>query len=75
MSKYSTISVPEEVKARLEESKGDLEWGEYLLKIVEAAEEAKRQQAYKRLRELLTDEDLENIRESSRIFREEFKLR
>ncbi len=52
-----------------------MEWGEYLLKIVEAAEEAKRQQAYKRLRELLTDEDLENIRESSRIFREEFKLR
>lgn len=75
MSKYSTISVPEEIKARLEESKGDLEWGEYLLRIVEAAEEAKRQQAYRKLRELLTDEDLENIRTSSKKFREEFKLR
>jgi hypothetical protein len=31
MSKYSTISVPEEVKQTLEKNKGDKEWGEYLL--------------------------------------------
>lgn len=75
MNRYSTISVPEEVKARLEESKGDMEWGEYLLELVEEAENAKRQRAYRELRKLLSDEDIENIRESSRKFREEFKLR
>ncbi len=75
MNRYSTISVPEDVKTRLEESKGDREWGEYLLDLVEEIEERRRLEAFRKLRELLTKEDYENMRESSRSFREEFKLR
>jgi len=59
----------------LEESKGDREWGEYLLDLVEEIEEMRRREAFRKLRELLTKEDYENMRESSRKFREEFKLR
>ena len=33
LSKYATISVPVEVKKRLEELKGEKEWGEFLLEI------------------------------------------
>ena len=75
MSRYSTISVPEEIKSKLEESKGEMEWGEYLLWLMDSVEEAKRQRAYSRIKELLTEEDFENIRKSSETFREEFKLR
>jgi len=59
----------------LEESKGDREWGEYLLDLVEEIEKMRRLEAFRKLRELLTKEDFENMRESSRRFREEFKLR
>ncbi len=75
MSKYQTISVPKEVKAALEKAKGDKEWGEYLMKLYEEAEEARREEAIKELRALLTDEDLEKMRKASKEFREHFKLR
>lgn len=72
MGRLITISIPEEVKSRLEKIKGDREWGDFLLCLMETAEEAKRQRSYKKLRELLTDEDIENIRDSSKRFRKEF---
>jgi len=75
MGKYQTISVPEEVKATLEKAKGDKDWGDYLMGLYEEAEEARREEAIKELRELLTDEDLEKMRGASREFREHFKLR
>jgi c-di-GMP-related signal transduction protein len=75
MSKYSTISVPEEVKAALEKRKGDKDWGQYLLELYEAAEEEKRRRALEKMREILTEEDYDNMRRSSEEFRERFKLR
>lgn len=74
MSKYSTISVPEEVKAALEKRKGDKDWGQYLLELYEAAEEERRRRAFTKIREMLTEEDYENMRRSSEEFREKFKL-
>jgi c-di-GMP-related signal transduction protein len=75
MSKYSTISVPEEVKAALEKRKGDKDWGQYLLELYEAAEEEKRRRALEKMREILTEEDYDDMRRSSEEFRERFKLR
>lgn len=75
MGKYSTISVPEDVKTILEKRKGDKEWGEYLIEIYEAAEEERRRRAFEKIREMLTEEDYENMRRSSEEFRERFKLR
>ncbi|MCK4318374.1 hypothetical protein KAW53_06385 [Candidatus Bathyarchaeota archaeon] len=75
MGKYSTISVPEDVKTILEKRKGDKEWGEYLIEIYEAAEEERRRRAFEKMREMLTEEDYENMRRSSEEFRERFKLR
>ena len=75
MSKYATISVPVEVKKRLEEMKGDKEWGEFLLESCTESQRLKGKKAFEELRRLLTDEDLEAIRKSSKEFRENFKLR
>ena len=75
MSKYATISVPVEVKKRLEEMKGDKEWGEFLLDSCTESQRLKGKKAFEELRRLLTDEDLEAIRKSSKEFRENFKLR
>lgn len=75
MSKYATISVPVEVKKRLEEMKGDKEWGEFLLDSCTEGQRLKGKKAFEELRHLLTEEDLENIRKSSKEFRENFKLR
>jgi hypothetical protein len=75
MSRYSTISVPEDVKVVLEKRKGDKDWGQYLLELYEVAEEEKRRRALEKMREILTEEDYENMRRSSEEFRERFKLR
>ena len=75
MSKYQTISVPKEVKTALEKAKGDKEWGEYLLNLYREAEEARRIVSAQKLRQILTDEDIEKMRRASREFRENFELR
>jgi hypothetical protein len=75
MGKYSTISVPEDVKAVLEKRKGDKEWGEYLIEIYEAAEGERRRRAFEKTREMLTEEDYESMRRSSEEFRERLRLR
>ncbi len=75
LSKYATISVPVEIKKRLEELKGDKEWGEFFLDLCTENQRLKGKKAFEELRELLTDEDLEAIRKSSKEFRENFKLR
>jgi predicted CopG family antitoxin len=75
LSKYATISVPIEVKKRLEELKGEKEWGEFLLETCTEAQQLKGKKAFEDLRRLLSKEDLETMRESSREFRENFKLR
>jgi len=75
MGKYSTISVPEEIKQTLEKYKGDREWGEYLMELYQKAEEERRRVAMENIRQILTEEDFENMKKSSEQFREDFKLR
>jgi predicted CopG family antitoxin len=75
LSKYATISVPIEVKKQLEEMKGEKEWGEFLLETCTEGKRLKGKKAFEELRKLLTKEDLETIRESSKDFRENFKLK
>ena len=75
LSKYATISVPVEVKKRLEEIKGEKEWGEFLLEMCTEGRRLKGKKAFEELRQLLTEEDLKAMRESSKEFRENFKLR
>ena len=75
MSRYVTISVPVEVKKRLEKLKGSLDWGTFLLKLVEEYEHCKKEKAFKKLTEILTIEDLNEIEASYKNFRKRFKLR
>jgi hypothetical protein len=75
LSKYATISVPIEVKKRLEELKGEKDWGEFLLDTCTEGQRAKSKKALEELRKLLSKEDIEAMRESSKEFRENFKLR
>jgi len=75
LSKYATISVPVEVKKSPEEMKGTKEWGEFLLEMCAEWQRLKGKKAFEELRQLLTKEDLKAMRESSKEFRENFKLR
>ncbi len=75
MSKYATISVPVEIKEELEKAKGEKEWGDFLAEMFIESQNLKRKKALEELRELLSEEDLENIRKSSKEFRESFKFR
>ena len=75
MRKYATISVPEGVKKILEEAKGKAEWGEFLLKLYTEARRIRGEEAFKRLAEMLTEEELKGLIKSSREFRERFVLK
>lgn len=75
MKKYATISVPAEIKSRLEKAKGKQEWGEYILKLYTEANRLKSKKAFEKLTETLTEEDLKTMTESSKEFRENFELR
>lgn len=75
LSRYSTISVPEEVKATLEKDKGDRDWGEFLLELYNTAKDGRRRLAFAKLTDMLDEEDLANMERSSEEFRREFKLR
>jgi hypothetical protein len=75
MSKYATISVPIEIKKRLQQAKGEKEWGEFLLEMCTEGQRQKGKKAFEELRQLLSKDDLKAIRESSKEFRENFKLR
>lgn len=75
MKKYVTISVTKEVKDLLERDKGRRDWSSYLLELYRKVKEAEAESSFNELRKLLSREDLERILESSREFRERFKLR
>jgi len=75
MGEYATISVPIEVKKVLEEAKGKDEWGKFLLNLYAEVKRLRSIKAFEELAETLTDEDIEDIAESSREFRERFSLR
>jgi len=73
--KYVTISVPVEVKKVLEKAKGDKEWGSFLIELYEEVRRLRGESAFKELVEMLSEEELENILESSREFRRRFTLK
>jgi len=75
LAKYATISVPVEVKKVLEKVKGGDEWGEFLLRLYSEVKRLKSEKAFKQLANILTDEDLKTIVESTKEFRERFALR
>jgi len=75
LSKYATISVPADVKKRLEKAKGKKEWGEFILYLYNETQRLKSKKAFKELAEIVTEEDLKVIAESSREFREKFAVR
>ena len=72
MSKYATISVPADVKKRLEKAKGDKEWGDFLLELYTERRLLKSKKAFEEVASLLTAEDLKSMTESSGEFREKF---
>ncbi len=74
MSNYSTISVPGDVKKTLEEAKGDRDWGSYLLELYAEADKARRSNAFNKLADILTDDDLRSIEDSGKEFREKLKI-
>ena len=75
LTKYATISVPADVKKVLEKVKGGDEWGEFLLKLYSEVKRLKSEKAFKQLTNILTDEDLKTLLESTKEFRERFALR
>jgi predicted CopG family antitoxin len=75
MNKYVTISVPAEVKKRLEKAKGDKEWGDFLLELYTERRLLKSKKAFEEAASLLTAEDLKSMTESSVEFREKFTFR
>lgn len=72
MSKYVTISVPVEVKEKLEKAKGNKEWGEFLLDLYTEIRLLKGKKSFEELTSLLTNEELKSMIESSEEFREKF---
>jgi predicted CopG family antitoxin len=75
LTEYATISVPVDVKKRLEKVKGKKEWGEFLLELYTEAQQLKSKKAFQELTETLTEEDLKSIAESTMEFREKFAFR
>lgn len=75
MKRYATISVPEDIKKLLEKAKGRDEWGKFLLGLYSEVRRMRGEEAFERLAETLTDEDLKRVTESSKEFRGRFELR
>ena len=75
MRRYSTISVPVEVKKSLKKAKGNKTWGTFLLENCVEYQNLTGKKAFEELRKLLSKEDLKAIRKSSKEFREEFSIR
>ena len=73
--KYSTISVPTDVKKRLEKAKGEEEWGNFLLNLYDESTKLRAETAFLKLTKTITDEDLKTLIESSKEFREKFTFR
>ena len=72
MRKYANISVPVEVKQQLKLLKGNKTWSEFLTESCNGYKQLRGRQALKELRQILSEEDLEAIRQSSKEFREKF---
>jgi len=75
LATYATISVPAEVKKLLERAKGDDEWGKFLLNLYLETKRLKDKKAFEELANMLNEEDLKALLESSKEFRERLALR
>jgi len=75
LRKYASISVPVEVKKRLEKAKGKKEWGEFLLELYTEGQHLKGNNAFEELVQTITADDLKAVTESSKEFREKFAFR
>jgi hypothetical protein len=75
LSKYATISVPIDIKKRLEKAKGKKEWGEFLLEMCTEGQRLKSKKAFEELTQTLSEDDLNAMADSSREFREKFTFR
>ena len=75
LAKYATISVPADVKSLLEKAKGKEEWGEFILKLYTETRRLKSKRAFEELTEVLTEDDLKAITDSSKEFRGRFAFR
>jgi len=73
--RYVTISVLKEVKDLLAREKGDRDWSSFLLDLYREAKRNGAKESFNELRELLSEEDLENIIKSGEEFRRGFRLR
>ncbi len=75
MGRYATISVLREVKELLEKEKGSQDWSEFLLRLYREARTLRARKAFEELRQLLSEENLEEVIKSSKEFRGGFRLR
>jgi hypothetical protein len=75
LGKYSTISVPTDVKNLLGKAKGNDEWGEFLLSLYAEAKRLKSKKAFEELTDMLTAKDLNAILDSSKELRKRFEFR
>ena len=62
--KYTTISILEETKKKLESEKGDMSWDDFLLLLINEYHKKKAEKGISELRSLLTSEDIEKIEKS-----------
>jgi len=62
--KYTTISILEETKKKLESEKGDMSWDDFLLLLINEYYKKKAEKGISELRSLLTSEDIEKIEKS-----------
>jgi predicted CopG family antitoxin len=75
MTRYVTISVPNDVKETLGKAKGRAEWGEFLLGLYSEARRLRGESAFEELAGSLTERELDLVVASSREFREKFAFR
>jgi len=73
MMTYTTIPVKREVKERLEKLKGGREWSDFLSDLIDEVIKVRREESFRKLRELSLGY-LEEIEESHKRFRREFSL-
>ena len=67
--------MPKKIKEILDKDRGDMDWGEYLLRLYMDAKEKRRREAFEKLRRALSEEDLERILREHEKFRKELRFR
>jgi predicted CopG family antitoxin len=72
--KFTTISISEETKKKLESEKGDMSWDDFLLLLMNEYRKKKAEKGIAELRNLITNEDIEKIEESHKKMHEMFEL-